>query len=249
MSRLYRKSLQLHFGDVQDPTFMLNILKTTKPDQVYNFAAASHVANSFQNPTTTFTVNTQPLWLIFQSILTLELKDKTVVFHASTSEMFGDHAKGVDKFHEGSDFKPMSPYAVSKVSAYHICSYFKRVYGLQVCTALSFNHESPMRNQLFVTQKIVRAAVNLRNCQTKEEFDMHRLYLGNLKAIKDWGHSAEYCDAYHRMVVAEKRRASVSSKSLNPNIEIPTNKKDMTVYVVATDQICTVQDFCTEVFV
>ena len=73
MSRLYKGSLHLHFGDVQDPIFMLSILKTTKPDQVYNFAAASHVANSFYNPVTTYTVNTQPLWLIFQSIMTLEL--------------------------------------------------------------------------------------------------------------------------------------------------------------------------------
>ena len=169
MSRLYKGSLHLHFGDVQDPIFMLSILKTTKPDQIYNFAAASHVANSFYNPVTTYTVNTQPLWLIFQSIMTLELQNKTVVFHASTSEMFGDHAKGVDKFHEESEFKPMSPYAVSKVSAYHICSYYKRVYGLKICTAISFNHESPMRNQLFVTQKIVRAAVTLRNCETIEE--------------------------------------------------------------------------------
>ena len=73
MSRLYKGSLHLHFGDVQDPIFMLNILEATKPDQVYNFAAASHVANSFYNPVTTYTVNTQPLWLIFQSIMTLEL--------------------------------------------------------------------------------------------------------------------------------------------------------------------------------
>ena len=146
--------------------------------------------------------------------------------------MFGDHCKGVDKFDEHSEFRPMSPYAVSKVSGFHICSYFKRVYGLKICTALSFNHESPMRNQLFVTQKIVRAAVYQRNSTSKEEIHMHRLYLGNLRAIKDWGHSAEYCDAYYRMMGAERLKKST----------------EMTVYVVATDQICTVQNFCTEVF-
>ena len=92
----------------------------------------------------------------------MDLKEKTAVFHASTSEMFGDHTgKNVDKFNEKSEFRPMSPYAVSKVSGYHICSYFKRVYGLKVCTAISFNHESPMRNQMFVTQKIVKAAVTM----------------------------------------------------------------------------------------
>ena len=133
--------------------------------------------------------------------------------------MFGDHNRRVIKFDENSDFKPMSPYAVSKVSAFYICSYFKRVYGLKICTALSFNHESPMRNQLFVTQKIVRAAVFLKNSKSREELHMHRLYLGNLKAIKDWGHSAEYCDAYYRMVRAERHK----------------NSKEMTVYVVATD--------------
>ena len=151
----------------------------------------------------------------------------------------------------------MSPYAVSKVSAYHICSYYKRVYGLKICTAISFNHESPMRNQLFVTQKIVRAAVTLRNCETIEELEMNRLQLGNLKAIKDWGHSAEYCDAYHKMVVAEMNNDPTACKILQSKDSPPTKfssllkqpSKEMTVYVVATDQICTVQNFCTEVFI
>ena len=106
-------------------------------------------------------MNTNSLWHIFESILTLDLKNKTKVFHASTSEMYGDHNldSATRSFNENSEFRPMSPYAVSKVAGFHICSYFARVYNLQVATAISFNHESPLRGEQFVTQKVIKHAV------------------------------------------------------------------------------------------
>ena len=143
--------LQLHYGDVTDALFMLNLMKETQPDEVYNLAAQSQVAHSFKASLSTFEINTRSIMLICESIRTLSLESKTKVFHASTSEMFGDHREEqigpTFSFNESSAFQPMSPYAVSKVSAYHICSYFVRVFNLQVCTAISFNHESPMRGE------------------------------------------------------------------------------------------------------
>ena len=153
----------MHFGDVTDALFMLNLMKEVSPDEVYNLAAQSQVAHSFNASVSTFDVNTRSIWLICESIRTLSLESKTKVFHASTSEMYGDHRVGetrpIFSFDESSAFRPMSPYAVSKVAAYYICSYFARVFNLKVSTAISFNHESPMRGEQFVTQKVIKHAV------------------------------------------------------------------------------------------
>mmetsp|Transcript_23273 Transcript_23273/g.31074 ORF Transcript_23273/g.31074 Transcript_23273/m.31074 type:complete len:201 (-) Transcript_23273:548-1150(-) len=152
--------LVLHFGDVTDPLFMLNLIKRTEPDEIYNFAAQSQVAHSFLAANSTFETNTKSVWHICESLLTLGLVSKTKVFHASTSEMYGSHeGKSDGCFTESSEFRPMSPYAVSKVAAYHTCSYFFRVHGVQIATAISFNHESPLRSEQFVTSKIVKHAV------------------------------------------------------------------------------------------
>ena len=155
----------MHYGDVTDALFMINLIKEAQPDEVYNFAAQSQVAHSFKASLSTFDVNTRSIWLICESIRTLSLENKTKVFHASTSEMYGDHRTEIGpnfSFNESSTFQPMSPYAVSKVSAYHVCSYFARVFDLKICTAISFNHESPMRGEHFVTQKVIKHAVRQR---------------------------------------------------------------------------------------
>ena len=138
--------------------------------------------------------------------------------------MFGDqNLKECKSFNEKSEFVPMSPYAASKVSAYYIGGYYNRVYGIKFCTAISFNHESPFRNELFVTQKIVKAAAIRSQFISTES-----LKLGNLEAVRDWGHARDYCDAYFRMM---------------DNLE----EKYM-VYVVATGQCSSVRDFCGQVY-
>ena len=155
-----RGRLILHFGDVTDAFFILNLMAKTRPHEVYNFAAQSQVAHSFDTSMSTFETNTKSVWHICEAILTLGLTEQTRVFHASTSEMFGSHhGKSDGCFSEKSEFLPMSPYAVSKVAAYHTCSYFSRVHRIQIATALSFNHESPLRSEQFVTSKIVKHAV------------------------------------------------------------------------------------------
>ena len=163
LAEKYESQLHLHYGDITDAFFMLNLMKQVSPDEVYNFAAQSQVAHSFNASVSTFDINTRSIWLICESIRTLGLHSKTNLFHASTSEMYGDHRTAERNasfsFNEKSAFQPMSPYAVSKVAAYHICSYFARVFNLRVATAISFNHESPLRGEHFVTQKVIKHAV------------------------------------------------------------------------------------------
>lgn len=125
MKRVSNGRLILHFGDVTDAFFMLNLIKRASPDEVYNFAAQSQVAHSFNAVTSTFETNTLSVWHICEAIMALNLAYKTRVFHASTSEMYGSHnGKSDGCFDESSQFRPMSPYAVSKVAAYQTCSYY-----------------------------------------------------------------------------------------------------------------------------
>lgn len=199
-----KSQLHLHYGDVTDAFFVLNTMKAVEPDEVYNFAAQSQVAHSFNASVSTFDTNTRSIWLICESIRTLQLVEKTRLFHASTSEMYGDHrmtkAESASfSFSEASAFKPMSPYAVSKVAAFYMCSYFARVFSIKICTAISFNHESPMRGEHFVTQKVVKHAVKQRALllqQGQPRTLVEPLQLGNLDAERDWGHAADYCEAY-----------------------------------------------------
>jgi len=143
--------------------------------------------HSFRNANGTFEINTKSVWNICQSLVVLgePWLSKTHIFHASTSEMYGDHkgandttatatsnsSSGAVKFSESSSFKPMSPYAVSKVSAYYTCDYYQRVYNLNICTAISFNHESPLRHPFFVTRKITQAAARqFANLKSKSDY-------------------------------------------------------------------------------
>lgn len=162
----------------------------------------------------------------------LKEKFSSVIYHASTSEMFGQTGKPGETLNEESPFNPVSPYAVSKVSAFYICKYYRRVHGLNVVTTLAFNHESPLRHYQFITRKLSANAARIKH-QKMNGLKIDPVRVGNMNAFRDWGHSADYCEAFHKIVEHHQ------SAAFEP--ELP-------VYVLATSKTVTVRDFAKEVF-
>jgi GDPmannose 4,6-dehydratase len=174
----------LHYGDVTDSTNIIRIIQEVQPDEVYNLAAQSHVMVSFETPEYTANADAIGTLRILEAIRLLGLEKKTRFYQASTSEMFGlTEGKILD---ENSKFYPRSPYAAAKLYAHWISVNYREAYGMFAATGILFNHESPRRGETFVTQKIVQGAVAIiKNKQTK-------IYLGNLDAVRDWGHAKDY---------------------------------------------------------
>ena len=176
----------LHHGDLTDSSSLIRILKQTHPDEIYNLAAQSHVAVSFEEPE--YTANSDALGAlrILEAIRILGLEKKTRFYQASTSELFGMVQEVPQK--ETTPFYPRSPYAVAKLYAYWITVNYREAYGIYACNGILFNHESPTRGETFVTRKITRALarikLGLQDC----------LYLGNLNAKRDWGHAKDYIE-------------------------------------------------------
>ena len=174
----------LHYGDLTDATNLIRILQQVQPDEVYNLAAQSHVAVSFESPE--YTANTDALGTLrlLEGIRLLGFEKKTRFYQASTSELFGKVQEIPQT--ETTPFYPRSPYAVAKLYAYWICVNYREAYGIYACNGILFNHESPLRGETFVTRKITRGlariSLNLQDC----------LYLGNLNARRDWGHAKDY---------------------------------------------------------
>lgn len=176
----------LHYGDLTDSTSLVRIIQKVQPDEIYNLAAQSHVAVSFEEPEYTANADGIGALRILEAIRILGLTQKTRFYQASTSELYGLVQEIPQK--ETTPFYPRSPYAVAKLYAYWITVNYREAYGIYACNGVLFNHESPQRGETFVTRKITRAisriALGLQDC----------LYLGNLSALRDWGHARDYVE-------------------------------------------------------
>jgi GDPmannose 4,6-dehydratase len=176
----------LHYGDMTDSSSLIRIIQEVQPDEIYNLAAQSHVAVSFQEPE--YTANSDALGplRVLEAVRILGLEKKTRFYQASTSELYGLVQEIPQK--ETTPFYPRSPYAVAKMYAYWITVNYREAYGMYACNGILFNHESPVRGETFVTRKITRALarikLGLQDC----------LYLGNLEALRDWGHAKDYIE-------------------------------------------------------
>ena len=176
----------LHYGDLTDSTNLIRIIQQVQPDEIYNLAAMSHVAVSFDTPEYTANADGIGTLRILEAIRILDLERKTRFYQASTSELYGLVQETPQK--ETTPFYPRSPYAVAKMYAYWITVNYREAYGMYACNGILFNHESPVRGETFVTRKITRALarikLGLQEC----------LYLGNLDALRDWGHAKDYVE-------------------------------------------------------
>ncbi|KXJ53075.1 MAG: GDP-mannose 4,6 dehydratase [Colwellia sp. Phe_37] len=174
----------LHYGDLTDTSNLTRILQQVQPDEVYNLGAQSHVAVSFESPEYTADVDAMGTLRLLEAIRILGLEKKTRFYQASTSELFGEVQEIPQT--EKTPFYPRSPYAVAKMYAYWIAVNYREAYGMYACNGILFNHESPRRGETFVTRKITRALCNIS--QGLEQC----LYLGNMDALRDWGHAKDY---------------------------------------------------------
>lgn len=188
--------LFLHHGDMTDSSSLMHIIEKVRPDEIYNLAAQSHVAVSFEEPEYTADSDALGALRILESIRILGMTNKTRFYQASTSELFGLVQEIPQK--ETTPFYPRSPYAVAKLYAYWITINYREAYGIYACNGILFNHESPIRGENFVTRKITRALARIKlgmqDC----------LYLGNLDAKRDWGHAKDYVEVQWLMLQQEK---------------------------------------------
>jgi GDPmannose 4,6-dehydratase len=189
------RNFVLHYGDMTDSSSLIRIIQQVQPDEIYNLAAQSHVAVSFEEPE--YTANSDALGAlrVLEAIRILKLEKKTRFYQASTSELYGLVQETPQK--ETTPFYPRSPYAVAKLYAYWITVNYREAYGIYACNGILFNHESPLRGETFVTRKITRALarikLGLQEC----------LYLGNLDAKRDWGHAKDYVEMQWLMLQQE----------------------------------------------
>jgi GDPmannose 4,6-dehydratase len=181
---LENSSFNLHYGDLSDTSNLIRIVQETQPDEIYNLGAQSHVAVSFESPEYTADVDGMGTLRILEAIRILGLEKKTRFYQASTSELYGLVQETPQK--ETTPFYPRSPYAVAKLYAYWITVNYREAYGMYACNGILFNHESPRRGETFVTRKITRGLANIS--QDLESC----LYMGNIDALRDWGHAKDY---------------------------------------------------------
>ena len=185
----------LHHGDLTDATSLIRIIQEIQPDEIYNLAAQSHVAVSFEEPE--YTANSDALGAlrILEAIKILRLEKKTKFYQASTSELYGVTKESPQN--EKTPFYPRSPYGVAKLYAYWITVNYREAYGIYACNGILFNHESPVRGETFVTRKITRALAKIK------VGSQNSLYLGNLNAKRDWGHTKDFVEAQWLMLQQE----------------------------------------------
>ena len=187
---------KLHYGDLSDSSNLTRIIQETQPDEIYNLGAQSHVAVSFESPEYTADVDAMGTLRILEAIRILGLEKKTRFYQASTSELYGLVQETPQK--ETTPFYPRSPYAVAKLYAYWITVNYREAYGMYACNGILFNHESPRRGETFVTRKITRGLANisqgLESC----------LYMGNIDALRDWGHAKDYVRMQWMMLQQDK---------------------------------------------
>jgi len=185
-------NFRLHYGDITDSSSVSSIIKKTKPEEIYNLAAQSHVAVSFEVPEYTANADALGALRILEAIKFHKLEKKTKFYQAGTSEMYGK-VQTIPQ-NEKTGFYPLSPYGVAKLYAHWITKNYREAYGIFGCNGILFNHESPRRGETFVTKKIVAAL-----CKIKEK-KQKKLFLGNLNAKRDWGHARDYCIAMWKIL-------------------------------------------------
>tara|TARA_B100000900_G_C20504352_1_gene685176 strand:+ start:164 stop:1204 length:1041 start_codon:yes stop_codon:yes gene_type:complete len=207
------KNLYLHYGDVTDSFSVSSLIKKVKPDEIYNLAAQSHVAVSFEVPEYTANADAIGALRILEAIRSNKLEKKTKFYQAGTSEMFGK-VQSVPQ-NEKTPFYPRSPYGVAKVYAHWVTINYRESYNIFACNGILFNHESPVRGETFVTKKIISALCKIKKGKQK------KLYLGNLDSKRDWGHAKDYVQAMWKMM----------------------QKKISDDYVIATGKQYSVKDF------
>src|SRR6188474_1593497 len=187
---------KLHYGDLTDSTNLIRIIQEVQPDEIYNLGAMSHVKVSFDTPEYTGNADGLGTLRILEAVRILGLGKKTRIYQASTSELYGLVQEVPQK--ETTPFYPRSPYAVAKLYAYWITVNYREAYGMYACNGILFNHESPLRGETFVTRKITRAvaqlALGLQKC----------LFMGNLSALRDWGHAKDYVEMQWLMLQQEQ---------------------------------------------
>src|SRR6056300_232041 len=215
----------LHHGDLTDATSLIRIIQEVRPDEIYNLAAQSHVAVSFEEPE--YTANSDALGAlrILEAIRILKLEKKTKYYQASTSELYGNVQETPQT--EKTPFYPRSPYAVAKLYAYWITVNYREAYGIYACNGILFNHESPVRGETFVTRKITMALAKIKlNLQEK-------LYIGNLDAKRDWGHAKDFVEAQWLMLQQKKPEdfviATGKQYSVRDFINISAKQLDMKI--------------------
>jgi len=204
------KRFILHYGDLTDTSNIIRIIQETQPDEIYNLGAQSHVAVSFESPEYTADVDGIGTLRILEAIRILGLEKKTRFYQASTSELYGLVQEIPQK--ETTPFYPRSPYAVAKLYAYWITVNYREAYGIYACNGILFNHESPRRGETFVTRKITRGLANiaqgLENC----------LYMGNLDALRDWGHAKDFVRMQWMMLQQERPKDYVIATGLQYSV-------------------------------
>ena len=189
-------NFRLLYGDITDSSSVSSIIKETKPDEIYNLAAQSHVAVSFEVPEYTANADALGALRILEAIKFHNLQSKTKFYQAGTSEMYGKVQKIPQD--EKTEFYPVSPYGVAKLYAHWITKNYREAYGIFACNGILFNHESPRRGETFVTKKIISALCKIKEGKQK------KLFLGNLKAKRDWGHARDYCLAMWKILQQKK---------------------------------------------
>ena len=189
-------NFRLHYGDITDSLSVSNIIKRTKPDEIYNLAAQSHVAVSFEVPEYTANADALGVLRILEAIKFHNLQKKTKFYQAGTSEMFGK-VQTIPQ-NEKTQFYPLSPYGVAKLYAHWITKNYREAYQIFACNGILFNHESPRRGETFVTKKIISALCKIKNGKQK------KLFLGNINAKRDWGHARDYCQAMWKILQQKK---------------------------------------------
>src|SRR6202050_5110742 len=218
-------SMRLHYGDLTYATNLIRIIQQVRPDEIYNLAAQSHVGVSFETPE--YTANSDALGTLrlLEAIRILGLTERTRFYQASTSEMFGMVQEIPQR--ETTPFYPRSPYGVAKVYAYWITVNYREAYGLYACNGILFNHESPKRGETFVSRKITRALSRIKAGLQET------LYLGNLDALRDWGHARDYVEMQWLMLQQEEPKdyviASGEQHSVRDFVNLTASFLDMRI--------------------
>ena len=219
------KNFFIHYGDISDGTSTLNLINKIKPDEIYNLAAQSHVRVSFDVPEYTADITALGSLRILESIRILNLK-KTKYYQASSSEMYG-LVKNKKSLNEKTPFHPRSIYGISKVFAYHTVVHYREAYKMFACNGILFNHESPRRGPTFVTKKIVQGLVRIKKGLQK------KLTLGNLYAVRDWGHAKDYAVSMWKILQYKKPDdwviATNKDQTVKKFIELVAKKLDISL--------------------
>ncbi len=203
-------NFHLHYGDMTDGLSIVNLVKKIIPDEIYNLAAQSHVAVSFEQPEYTANVDGLGTLRILEAVRLLGLENKTKIYQASTSELYGLVQEKPQK--ESTPFYPRSPYAVAKLYAYWITVNYRESYNMFACNGILFNHESPMRGETFVTRKITRALAKIKLGL------QNTLYLGNIDALRDWGHAKDYVEMQWLMLQQDKPKDYVIASGVRYSV-------------------------------